>query len=76
MLALDDAAIEELRGLLCDLHYDAVLRSLHPQYFYWLFPPPEAFDAAAEATKDGCPISRALAGNVALSVEATLETDG
>lgn len=35
----------------------------------------EAFAAAAEAAKDGCPISRALAGNVALSVEATLETD-
>ena len=33
------------------------------------------FKAAAEAAKDGCPISRALAGNVALSVEATLETD-
>ena len=31
------------------------------------------FLAAAEATKDGCPISIALAGNVALSVEATLE---
>ncbi len=31
------------------------------------------FTAAAEATKDGCPISVALAGNVALSVEATLE---
>jgi len=31
------------------------------------------FAAAAEATKDGCPISIALAGNVALSVEATLE---
>ena len=31
------------------------------------------FAAAAEATKDGCPISVALAGNVALSVEATLE---
>ena len=31
------------------------------------------FLAAAEATKDGCPISAALAGNVALSVEATLE---
>lgn len=31
------------------------------------------FTAAAEATKDGCPISSALAGNVALSVEATLE---
>lgn len=36
----------------------------------------EAFAAAADAAKDGCPISRALAGNVALSVEATLETDG
>jgi osmotically inducible protein OsmC len=31
------------------------------------------FGAAAESTKDGCPISVALAGNVALSVEATLE---
>ena len=31
------------------------------------------FDAAAEATKTGCPISQALIGNVALSVEATLE---
>ena len=28
---------------------------------------------AAEAAKDGCPISRALKGNVELSVEATLE---
>jgi osmotically inducible protein OsmC len=36
----------------------------------------EAFAAAANDAKDGCPISRALAGNVALSVEATLETDG
>lgn len=36
----------------------------------------EEFDRIAEATKAGCPISRALAGNVALSVEATLETDG
>ncbi len=33
----------------------------------------EDFVAAAEATRDGCPISVALAGNVALSVEATLE---
>jgi len=33
----------------------------------------EAFTAAAESTKDGCPISRALADSVALSVEATLE---
>ena len=33
----------------------------------------EDFLAAAEATKDGCPISVALAGNVALSVKATLE---
>jgi osmotically inducible protein OsmC len=36
----------------------------------------EAFQAAAEAARDGCPISRALAGNVELSVDATLETDG
>jgi osmotically inducible protein OsmC len=33
----------------------------------------DAFRAAADAAKDGCPISRALRGNVALSVEATLE---
>lgn len=31
------------------------------------------FEAAAQATKDGCPISVALTGNVALSVVATLE---
>lgn len=31
------------------------------------------FVAAAEAAKDGCPISQALKGNVALSVEAALE---
>jgi len=31
------------------------------------------FEAAAQATRDGCPISVALAGNVALSVTATLE---
>lgn len=31
------------------------------------------FDAAAEEAKDGCPISRALAGNVDLSVDTTLE---
>jgi osmotically inducible protein OsmC len=31
------------------------------------------FRAAAEAAKDGCPISGALKGNVELSVEATLE---
>jgi osmotically inducible protein OsmC len=37
---------------------------------------PEEFDRIAEGTRDGCPISRALAGNVALSVDATLETDG
>jgi osmotically inducible protein OsmC len=36
----------------------------------------EEFDRLADGTKDGCPISRALAGNVALTVEATLETDG
>jgi osmotically inducible protein OsmC len=31
------------------------------------------FNAAADGAKDGCPISQALKGNVALSVEATLE---
>ena len=36
----------------------------------------DEFDRIAEGTRDGCPISRALAGNVALSVDATLETDG
>ena len=30
------------------------------------------FQAAAEAAKDGCPISQALKGNVELSVKATL----
>jgi osmotically inducible protein OsmC len=33
----------------------------------------DAFRAEAEAAKDTCPISQALKGNVALSVEATLE---
>jgi osmotically inducible protein OsmC len=32
----------------------------------------EGFRKAAEAARDGCPISQALKGNVALSVEATL----
>lgn len=32
-----------------------------------------AFEAAAQGAKDNCPISRALAGNVELSVSATLE---
>ncbi len=31
------------------------------------------FEAAAEAARDGCPISQALKGNVELSVAATLE---
>lgn len=31
-----------------------------------------AFDKAAQAAKDGCPISQALKGNVALAVKATL----
>ena len=35
----------------------------------------EDFDAVAEETKDTCPISRALAGNVELSVSATLEDE-
>jgi osmotically inducible protein OsmC len=34
---------------------------------------PEEFDAAAEDASQGCPISRALKGNVEISVEATLE---
>ena len=33
----------------------------------------EAFVALAEAAKDGCPVSQALQGNVALSVDAALE---
>jgi osmotically inducible protein OsmC len=33
----------------------------------------EDFNAAAEKTRTGCPISRALMGNVAITVEATLE---
>ena len=33
----------------------------------------EEFAAAAQDAKDGCPISRALKGNVELSVEPTLE---
>jgi len=33
----------------------------------------EDFERLAEEAKDGCPISRALAGNVELSVDATLE---
>lgn len=33
----------------------------------------ENFAAAADEAKDGCPISRALKGNVELSVEAVLE---
>ena len=32
------------------------------------------FDAAAQEAKDGCPISRALKGNVEITVEPTLET--
>ncbi len=32
------------------------------------------FEAAANDAKNGCPISRALEGNVDVSVEATLET--
>lgn len=32
-----------------------------------------AFDSAAQTAKDGCPISRALAGNVEISVHSTLE---
>lgn len=35
---------------------------------------PEDFANAAEAAKDGCPISNALVGNVMISVLATLES--
>ena len=31
------------------------------------------FDAAAQTAKDGCPISRALAGNVEIVIGSTLE---
>lgn len=34
-----------------------------------------AFEAAADRAKDGCPISRALAGSVELVVTATLEDE-
>jgi lipoyl-dependent peroxiredoxin len=34
-----------------------------------------SFTQAAEAAKEGCPISRAIAGNVELSVQATLEEE-
>ena len=33
-----------------------------------------AFEEAAEAAKDDCPVSQALKGNVELSVEAILES--
>ena len=33
------------------------------------------FDTAAQGARDNCPISRALAGNVALSVSAALEDE-
>ena len=33
----------------------------------------ESFAAAAAEAKDGCPISKALKGNIEMSVEATLE---
>lgn len=33
----------------------------------------DGFRRAAEAAKDGCPVSQALKGNVALSVQTTLE---
>ncbi len=35
----------------------------------------EAFEEAAAGAKDGCPISRALAGNVEVSVMASLEEE-
>jgi osmotically inducible protein OsmC len=32
----------------------------------------EGFQAAAEQARDGCPVSQALAGNLEISVEASL----
>jgi osmotically inducible protein OsmC len=32
------------------------------------------FDAAAESTRTGCPISQALIGNVEITLDATLES--
>jgi osmotically inducible protein OsmC len=34
--------------------------------------PPDTFDKLAGAAKDGCPVSKALAGNVDISLDATL----
>ena len=34
----------------------------------------EGFRAAAEQARDGCPVSQALAGNLEISVEASLQT--
>lgn len=34
------------------------------------------FDAAAQGAKDGCPVSRALAGNVEIVVSSTVESSG
>ncbi|HEX9315917.1 MAG TPA: OsmC family protein, partial [Actinomycetota bacterium] len=35
---------------------------------------PDAFDKLASAAKDGCPVSKALAGNVEVSLDAALVT--
>ena len=35
----------------------------------------ESFASLAEGSRDGCPLSRALKGNVRLSVDATLEDE-
>lgn len=43
MLKLDAKLIAGLRSLLDDLHYDAVQRSLRPNYFAWPFPALEPF---------------------------------
>jgi osmotically inducible protein OsmC len=32
-----------------------------------------AFQKAAQGAKDGCPVSRALKGNVAITLQASLE---
>ena len=36
--------------------------------------PPDTFEKLAAAAKDGCPVSKALAGNVDISLDATLAT--
>jgi hypothetical protein len=39
MLGLDQHLIADFRNLLDELHYDAIQRTLRPNYFAWPFPP-------------------------------------